>query len=77
MVQGHEGTSGNAIADQLVKLNSERSFIGHEPACGIFTRVAKKATTDWTVRDHRKHWICKGTQIGEGPFASKARELLK
>jgi hypothetical protein len=46
----------NEIADQLAKLGSESLLICLEPACGNSLRVAKKVISDWTVRDHRRHW---------------------
>jgi hypothetical protein len=48
-------TDGDKMAGQLAKLESERTFTGPEPPCGISMGVAKKEVRDWTNRGHRKH----------------------
>jgi hypothetical protein len=43
-------------ADQQARIGTEHPFVGPEPACGISVRVAEKAVSDWTNRNHIKQW---------------------
>jgi hypothetical protein len=56
---GHEGIAGDETAYLLAITGSEHPFIGLEPACGISIRVAKRATRNWTNRNHTKQ--CEST----------------
>jgi hypothetical protein len=81
-VLDYRGIEGNETANQMVRLGSERPFIGPEPACSISVGTAKKAVRDWTHRDHKKY--C-GSLTGlkhpkgflQGPSSIRTGELLK
>jgi hypothetical protein len=44
--QTYMGIVGNERADQLARTESEHTFIGPEPACGISNVVDKKVVRD-------------------------------
>jgi hypothetical protein len=74
-VPSHEGIVGSKTTDQLTRT-------GSEPACGISTRVAKKAVTDWTNKNHKKHsetipGLKKAKGLILGPSAKRMKDLLK
>jgi hypothetical protein len=64
------------------ELGSEHPFIEPEPACGISVGVAKKVVSNWTNRNHKKHWesVSRLTQakgLIVGPSARRTKDLLK
>jgi hypothetical protein len=69
-------------ADQLSKTVFEHTFTGPEPACSISIGVAKKATRDWTNRNHKNLWesttgLKEAKGLILGPSARRTEELLK
>jgi hypothetical protein len=66
----------------LARTGSEHPFIRSEPACGIPVGVAKKATRDWTNRNHKEYWesatgLTQAKGIIRGPSARRTKDLLK
>jgi hypothetical protein len=55
VVLGHNGIEDNEIADQLTKRGSQHPFIGSEPTCGTFDRVAEWVIRDWMCREHQDY----------------------
>jgi hypothetical protein len=81
-VPGHEGIVGNETADQLSRTGSEHPLTGPEPACSISIGGAKKAVTDWTNRNHKKHWefttgLKQAKGLTSGASARRMKDLLK
>jgi hypothetical protein len=69
------------MADQLARTGSEPST-GPEPACGISTGAAKKAVTDRTNINHKKHWesttgLKQAKGLMPGSSARRTKDLLK
>jgi hypothetical protein len=81
-VLGHRGIHDNDMVDQLAKIGSLHPFIGPEPACGIYSNVARRVIRDWVCREHHKYWqSIPGQRHAEGflnrPSAKRTAKLLK
>jgi hypothetical protein len=79
-VLGHMGINGNEIAGELARQGSLHPLIGPERALGIFAKVARGVSEDWTSRKC-EHWqsICGETQAKgflKKPSAKRPGELL-
>lgn len=79
-VPGHEGISGNEIADELARAGAEQPFIGPEPFCGTSRSHLMEELREWENDVKNNYWNnIPGIRQGKRFLAfskKKAKEVL-